>query len=786
MKADELFNKLKPLIIIILLFSIVFFLRGQAVNLSSLPDQSKALFQDDNGLPYFSEMDSYYNYRLTSNYLAHGYLGDIKKNGTDWDLHSYFPPGRSAEYPPLIVYVTAWIYKFLNLFGTIPLIVVSYWVPAVIGSLCVIPAYFLVSRLTNDYGGITAGLLAGLAPSYFSHNFAGFFDTDMFNVLLPLMIVWMFIESIRADEFRNKAIFAALAAIFMLIFSMAWEGWWYLFYIIVGATVVYLIISRYLLGMDTIKPRDDFASLKDWILNQPIILPLLIFLVLSTVLMVIWMGGSFFNALLEPLGASQLQSATTAATGSYPNVYVSVAELQIPSITDIVNGVGGLLAFIFGIISVFWLLWKLKPSDPKNKRNIKKKPRRKDRRRKREAQKVATDEKVMVETGPDQRKTYLFMAVLLAVWFVVTAYAMTKGVRFIEAFAIPISLGAGIFVGFVREYLEGQIKAPSYRVIVMALLVAVMVFTPITKDYASSNSVIPGTDDSMVNSLNWIKNNTANNTVIISWWDFGHLFTAVGDRPVTFDGGSQNTPRAYWVGKALFTNNETLSAGILQMLASSGDLGYQTLNNYTKDTGKSVEILEKTLGLDKTAALNIMTTQYGLTSEQAQNVLKYTHPDNPTPTVFITSFDMAGKAGWWSYFGSWNFKNNTGQNFVYSVAQANASVQNNTLVLQADNGVVAQISSNNVTAGIMTDKNKVVAPHKVTLIENNTVMSQVVSNQSSFSILIIKEGDMYLAIAMNKELEDSMFTRMFFMQGQGLTRFKPIYAQPGVIVWNVT
>ena len=38
-----------------------------------------------------------------------------------------------------------------------------------------------------------------------------------------------------------------------------------------------------------------------------------------------------------------------------------------------------------------------------------------------------------------------------------------------------------------------------------------------------------------------------------------------------FDGGSQNTPRAYWVFKAFATDNETLSAGIMRMLSSSGD-----------------------------------------------------------------------------------------------------------------------------------------------------------------------------------------------------------------------
>jgi len=788
MQAKETFNKLKPLIIIILLFSIVFFIRAEAANLSALSGQYQSLYQDDNGLPYFSEMDSYYNYRLTADYLDHGYPGDTKINGTNWDLHSNYPPGRSAEYPPLIIYITAWVYQLANLFATVPLTTVSFWMPAFIGSLCVIPAYFMVRRLTNDYGGVTAGLLVALAPAYFNHSFAGFFDTDMFNVLLPLMVVWMFIESIRADQLKNKAIFAVLSAIFMLIFSMAWEGWWYIFYIIVLASLVYLVVSRYLLDKDTRKPRDEFSSRKDWLFNQPVIFPLVIFAVLSSLLMILSMGWGFFNALLQPVGFTQLQEATRVT--SYPNVYVSVAELQIPSISDVLDGVGGILAFAFGIISVFWLFWKLKAPTPENKLNIKKKPRKKkgSRKRRREAEKIVEeDEKIIPPSIPHRPGTYLFMAILLAVWLFTTAYAMTKGVRFVEAFSIPIAIGAGIFVGLVREYLEGQIETPSYRVIVMSILVVMVVFVPLTNDYAAANSVIPGTDDSMVNSLAWVQANTSNDTVIISWWDFGHLFTAVADRPVTFDGGSQNTPRAYWVGKALLTNNESLSAGILRMLAYSGDEGYYTLENYTQNTGKSVEILEKTLGVDKESAQTIMTTQYGLTSEQAQSVLKFTHPDDPTPVVFITSLDMAGKAGWWSYFGGWNFQNASGQNLVYSVAQANASTQNNSLVLQGENGVVAQITSTNITAGIATSENQVALPHRVMLVANGTtVTDQLVSNQSMFSILILKEGDDYLTIAMNKELEDAMFTRLFFLQGTGLTRFTPAFAQPGVVVWNVT
>ncbi len=111
------------------------------------------------------------------------------------------PPGQSAEYPPLIVYFTAFTYKFVNLFTHVPLNAVAIWIAPFIASLAVIPAYLLVRRITNDYGGITAGLLVGLAPAYFAHTFAGFFDTDQFNMLLPLLVVMFFIYSILANEY---------------------------------------------------------------------------------------------------------------------------------------------------------------------------------------------------------------------------------------------------------------------------------------------------------------------------------------------------------------------------------------------------------------------------------------------------------------------------------------------------------------------------------------------------------------------------------------------------------
>ncbi|EKQ52471.1 MAG: putative membrane protein, required for N-linked glycosylation [Methanobacterium sp. Maddingley MBC34] len=800
MESKNILNKLKPIIIILLLFSIVFFLRAEASGIPGVPDQMKTYFQEENGLPYFSEMDSYYNYRLTNNFINHGYLGDTINNGTDWDLHSYFPPGKSAEYPPLLSWITAFFYTIANLFGEFPLLVVSFWTSAIIASLCVIPAYFFIRDLTNDYGGIAAGILVGTSTFYFSHTFAGFFDTDMFAMLLPLLVIWFFSVSITATESRKKLLFAVYSGISMLVFSLAWQGWWLTFYLVIFVAILYLLISKYLFKMETFKSWKGYSSKKQWLMEQPIILPLLIFVVLSSVLMIIAWGGSFFSSLMEPLSSLQLQSATQSS--AYPNVFISVGELQIPSAGTVVADVGGIFPFAFGILGLLMIFWNLRIKKAKGKEAKKKgknKPPKKDRKPRRGQKSRRSEEPKVVKSKqeesqgniPPERGNYLYYAILFSVWILITAVAFTKGVRFVELFSLPIALCAGIFVGFLADYLKTQIERPLYQYIAMALVLVLVSYGPVSSANAISNSVVPGTDDAMVNTLTWVKNNTPSNAVMTSWWDYGHLFAVKADRGVTFDGGSQNNARAYWVGKALSTNNEALSAGILKMLASSGDNGYSAVENFTNNTGKTVEIMDKILVVDKTSAQNIMTSQYGMTTQQAQNVLQYTHPTNATPDIFVTSLDMVGKAGWWSYFGNWNFDSKNSTNSIYSLAQANATSENNVVTIMGENNVTVVVNGTSVTGGLQVGK-KVVQPHRLMIVSNGTTaVDTVVNNQSSFSILVVKQDDNLITVAMSKELEDSMFTRLFFMQGAGLTHFKLAHKEPAegiseVMVWNVS
>ncbi|MGB9978162.1 STT3 domain-containing protein [Methanobacterium sp.] len=791
-------SKFKPVIIIILIFSIVFFLRVQSAYLPGVSGDIKPYFQDQSGIPYFSEIDSYYNYRMTQDYLDHGYLGDLIIDGNSWDLHSYYPSGRPAIYPPLIVYITAFTYKLVNSLTKMPLNGVAIWIVPFIASLAVIPAYIFIRKITNDYGGITAGILIGTVPAYFTHTFAGFFDTDMFNMIFPLLIVGFFITSILAKDLKSKSIYLLLSSIFLLVYSMAWEGWWYLFYLLFGTAVVYLI-SNYMLEIKTIKSFKDYSNAFKWFIGQPAFFSLIAFVALSIILLSLYLGPfGFIDALIRSFGASQLHNSIQST--SYPNVYVSVAELKTPTFLDILGKVGGIIPFVFGILSIPWLLRKLKPGKTKEDLKTYKK---KTKPEKNSRKKIETNEEKTGQNNPVNshivkvRKSHLLYAILLAIWLLIMAFALTQGSRFLEQFSIPVALGAGISVGLMEPYFAKHIKNTRYCIISLLLLIALVAYGPVSSSYMFSNSICSNVDDSMYNSLTWIKDNTPQNTVITSWWDFGHLFTAVADRPVTFDGGSQNTPRAYWVGKALLTNNENLSAGILRMLTSSGDQGYLTLENYTYNTAKSVEILDKILPVDKQAAQIILTNNYNLTLYQAQNVLQYTHPANLTPHVLLlNNMYLLSKSYWWSYFGSWNLQNNTGKGYSYSAQQAVSQQVNGITAITAQNGIVAKINGTQTVAGFQYEQNNqthILEPHKLILVQDgNITVNKIVSSYSSFSIILVKENNNYLAVILNKELEDSMFTRLYLTNGAGLSKFKLLHKegkiidQYGVLVWNVS
>ena len=881
----------KSIILILILLAVVFALRAPAADLNILPNEIKGDYVDSSGLPYFSEMDSYYNLRLTENYVDHGYAGDIKyDNGTQMDMHRYAPDGNVVNYELGIVYVTSFIHDIVNqFFGNHGIREVAFWTGAFVASLAVIPAFIFARRLTNDYGAIVATLIIVLAPNYFAHTFPGFFDTDMFYYIFSLFFIFFFVECIRTDNYVLKVIYAILSIVSIALFSESWTG--YIFYVgLMGIFAVVYLIACYIFNIGE-NNQNQYSNKISWFIRQKGFISIVLLLVIGVIGLSFFKGPTapvgIFNSLLSLLS---LQSSARVV-GGFPNVLVSVAEMQMPNLlgagmgsaflansNGVVNGIGGIFVMFAGLIVLYVLIsrvFKLRKIDaPKQDTNLKPS----------KAERVSASKKIddkgkfklslgqldsfgstPEEISQTKRLTILY-ATLFLVWTLLTILAVSRGSRFITTIVLPFGLMAGIFVGYASDFIKNKLssdnwltvivvlcaalaaypltqinltygllllavllaislasiyvfkqnksadntKIPFKKSIAVVLIVLALVSPTVCGAYVTANQVVPGTNDAMWNSMVWINEHTADNDVITSWWDFGYLFEIAADRQVTFDGGSQSGDRAFWLGQAMTTSDLQYSAGIFRMLDSSGTKPQEDLNKVIGDYGKTTEILKEILPMTSQNATNTLVNKYHLTNEQAQEVVNGTHPANPRPVTFVASSDMLQKAGWWSYFGDWNFQNQTSKNYNYHVPTKQVIVEPGTtgkLALYNNSGllvnaVIQRGTGNNSTTAyteaISTYNNSAIflngTPYNPLNISHIIVIEDgyLLKNESvgdvknaNYTLFLMGEKNKYTPILMDNKLSNSMFTQLYLLGGSNQNVFTMVHMENGVSLWQV-
>ena len=592
---------MKHRIVLIILLAVIIFLSGFFLRLGNynLSSPDKSLYYDDNGLQYFQESDSYYNYRLTKNLLEYGHLGDKIIDGKPWDLHSYYPPGVPVDYPPLLAYTTIGFYFLLNLVTSMSLKEVCLWLPVILGPLAGVVGFLFSRRISGDFGGFLTGMLIVTAPLYASRTTFGFFDTDILNITFPLIIVWFLFEAENAN--RKKGImFSVFAGFLVFLFSLAWDGWLYYFYIILIASIIFLKIGQ-----------EDYKKLSF------LILP---FFMTSIILIGIFRIFAFYNIFMMPLTYINLLHGNLWYP--WPDSYKNVAELQTPAIKTFITAISplSLLGFI-GVTTI-----------PYHKH---------------------------VKITPMTR-------VILVLWIFSAALLSLKGTKFILLLIGPLSIFAGIYWKEFEETIKSRLKRTFKNkvVVICKMSILLLILLECVIYFNSAREFNPMYDDYFDEAAQWIKNNTSNDTVIITDWSYGHFFTSESQRPVLFDGRLAyietlpvrklwydssldpeipTTARDYWINLAFTTDNPTLSENIFKMLATSGDNAYLLLNNYTKNKKQSSIILQKILELNRTSAY-LFLKKNGFSDEKAEKILNYTHPTNPRPFILIITSNMKNRS----------------------------------------------------------------------------------------------------------------------------------------------
>ncbi len=737
--------------------------------------QFKKGLKNDKGNTYLLAIDPYFWWRHSRNILDHGHPGDILVDGRPFNTHMMAPLGRFVPPDMLHAYVEAWFYRIVRifkpgstLFGTV------FYLPVLLMAFAVIPTFFIARKVGGDFGGFIAALLLSVNASLIGRTAGGFADTDAYNILLPLMVTWLFIEALETRKFKNKAILVSLAAFTTGLFAFAWSGWWYILDFLLGASALYF-------GYEILRMIMKKKPIAGIIKNREIkmlVFVVLAYYILSVLFVALIMGSSpnFYSPIKGPLNFIFLKRV--GVTTIWPNVYTTVAEQNSLPLSRVISAMDGNIMFLLAFLGVALTL-------------------------------------VMKRNGRIDIKYFT----ILTIWFLSTVYASTKGVRFLILLSPAYAIGFGLFAG-ILYYKLGRWLDEEFNMgallskITVVVIVLIFLIQPVKGGYNAALHEIPSMNDGWWNTLRMINNDSKENAIINSWWDFGHWFKAIADRAVTFDGTSQDTPQAHWIGKVLLTSNETEAVGILRMLDCGANSAEKTLK---EELGKGNEL----------RAINIISTIVGMNSKDAEaylkergvknikGVMRYTHC-NPPEDFFIASEDMIGKSGVWAHFGNWNFTRAEMYNRVlhkpkdegirilkedFGLSDADADSYYYDIQSQDPNQWIAswpsyksginvcsekgtelncggiKISLNDMGVKMATPQGELEPRSIAYANKSGFFVKDFKGNTAPFSVILFKTRGRYAVVLSDPKLAGSMFTRQFYYAGHGLRYFRPFTHQ---------
>ncbi|MFC1709516.1 STT3 domain-containing protein [Candidatus Omnitrophota bacterium] len=734
-------------------------------------DERKAYYQNENNYPYIPGIDSYYWLRLIDNLINKGHIGDRVVDGQDYDDLVDMPIEKSLSQSGHLILGSS-IYKIFNFlkldidynFGL-------YLIPLLLSILLVVFTFFVTKLLSrSNTAAFFAAITVNLCPLLLNRTMGEWLDTDIYNVLFPLVIFGAFIFVFKSKDNIKKIIGLAGFALACSIYASIWQGWWHIFDLLILCGMVF-IVNEYS------SEGKDLALLKKNALW-------LFLLFLAGILFVGIINGkeSLFSFIGEPY--KLIFALKDVPRDNWPNVFLTVAELKKVTPYRIALELGGVFIFFVTIIGSVYLVL--------NKKIIR-----------------------------DRELGIGFFC--LFIWLGALYYTSLNAVRFALLLIVPLGIMFGVvFDKLLRSIFKFSLKFPKkIHFSILGLLVLGIYFFMSSYSVRSINIVaskLPLFNDAWNNSFTYIRENSDEDAIINSWWDFGHWFKAVAKRKVLFDGKTQNSPIAFWMARALTTDNENESIGILRMLDISKNEAFELLETcgltHTEAVGALLDIV-KLSEQDARAYLKGLVDE-----ERIDEVVALLFSNEMPQAYYIISYDMVSKMSPISHIGNWDFKKGDiwinaskkrlDEFMAYAEKEHNCTKEEamsllGEMSMLSDRDAPGWISSRDtIDAKTLSDKfrkdedllifdNNLIlnlsnysayvlrgqgqdigVPFSVAYMEDGALKENILEDSDlDYSVLIFKtDEDAYKSIFLDKDLTKSMFVRMYFLKGEGLTFFE--------------
>ncbi|MBT5238544.1 MAG: hypothetical protein HOL67_04830, partial [Thaumarchaeota archaeon] len=545
------------------------------------------------GLELF-EFDPFFNFRATEYIL---------ENGTDayfnWiDEKSWHPFGRNvSETSQVTLHLTAAsLYPIFN-FGS-SVYDFTILLPLVFGSFTALVVFAFVRVLGGTTAGLFAALIFSISIPIFTRGLIGWFKSEPLGLFFAFIAMYLFVSGIKFNKGKVSLIKLIIAGFFLSLGLSAWGG--------ILLFVIPIVLFYFVLPF--LKNKDNFIMWAAPAFSISLIMFSLIFERTSTFII-----GYAGLAILLPTIFIVISSVVM----KFSNERTKIRNCVIVLISFITSGIGIANSGIVGLPS-FRYLNAVNPFLTTHD-NL-------------------TDS-VAEHLTTSQTLSFTFLSVFLifaviGMWFlfskktinlktdmrifaiftsIIAIYVSSAFVR-LELFAsvgiiILGSIGLTILTQKIFEQNKQHITKLIFPIVIIILFL-IPVTMPENNTWLSwadfPPSILNGgsqftnfASNDWKDAMLWVKENTSEDTVIASWWDYGYWITTLSERTTIADNATLidwqikklaytliTTPENSWhILSSDYTQNVSDYLGEKTILSFGGQLESEFNSNFEKEFG---------------------------------------------------------------------------------------------------------------------------------------------------------------------------------------------------------
>jgi dolichyl-diphosphooligosaccharide--protein glycosyltransferase len=482
-----------------------------------------------------SEFDPFFNYRATQFMVENGLPSYL-----EWhDDLSWHPYGRdvSATSQVMLHTTTAMLYQTFGMGSSLYDFTIMF--PIVVSSLTAIVIFALVRTIGGTTAGLFASLFFAVSPIIIMRGSIGWFKSEPLGLFYGLLAVYLLLSGIKSDK-GKVSVAKIVGAGIVLAFGLAsWGGIQFfilpigLFFLalpflrkdnkfIIWTSVIFTSVFFLVTGL---YEKTGFAFISN--LSGFFLIGCTVFLVACVIIRriskaqlrngLVLLGGAIIAGIA-------IVSSGVISLGSFrylnaANPFLITTDTLIDSVSEHATSTIDISFFFFSILMVFagigaWLLFQ---------------------------KKVNRSLKIKGEMA-----AFALIIGFLGIYFS-SAFVRLEVFGSISVIILS-SIGISILISKIlkEEHKPANVVIKiSFLTIIVALLMVPMVY-PEERNWANNNASSPmtilngGTNfnistNDWSDAMQWLRENTSEDAVVASWWDYGYWISTLGERKTLAD-----------------------------------------------------------------------------------------------------------------------------------------------------------------------------------------------------------------------------------------------------------